>query len=141
MSTLAMIIHLVRHYLFTFTVLRRSKNDNKISYVAKAGWEPSVSILIPAHDEEHVIGRLLQRMTELTYPRHKLQVIVIDDASSDRTGEIAKEFAKQFAFIEVVSRDKITGGKGKASAMNASRRQKAKSWFASALTISLKKEL
>jgi len=66
-----------------------------------------------------VIGRLLQRMTELTYPRHKLQIVVIEDASSDRTGEIAKEFAKQFAFIEVVSRDKITGGKGKASAMNA----------------------
>jgi len=119
LSTIAMIIYLIRHYVFTFAVLRKTKNTNKTNRVAEAEWEPTVSILIPAHDEEHVIGRLLQRMTELTYPHHKMQVIVIDDASSDRTGQIAQEFAMQYTFIEALSRDKATGGKGKASAMNA----------------------
>jgi cellulose synthase/poly-beta-1,6-N-acetylglucosamine synthase-like glycosyltransferase len=117
-STALMIAYLVRHYVFTLTVLRRIKNP--IGNIAvDAEYAPTVSILIPARDEETVIGRLLQRMTELTYPHDKLQVITIDDASSDRTGQIAEEFSKHHPFIEVLHRDKKTGGKGKASALNA----------------------
>jgi len=117
-STALMIAYLARHYVFTLTVLRRTKNPiGKIAVDTK--YAPTVSILIPARDEETVIGRLLQRMTELTYPHDKLQVITIDDASSDRTGQIAEEFSKHHPFIEVLHRDKKTGGKGKASAMNA----------------------
>jgi len=117
-STVIMIAYLVRHYLFTLTVLRRTKKA-KVNVVVDAKYTPTVSILIPARDEEEVIGRLLQRMTELTYPHHKLQVIVIDDASSDSTGRIADEYSSSYAFIEVLHRENGNGGKGKASAMNA----------------------
>jgi cellulose synthase/poly-beta-1,6-N-acetylglucosamine synthase-like glycosyltransferase len=74
--------------------------------------------MIPAHNEEHVIERILQRMTELTYPKDKFEVIVIDDASSDRTGEKAKLFAKNYSFIHVIQRDHTNGGKGKPEALN-----------------------
>jgi cellulose synthase/poly-beta-1,6-N-acetylglucosamine synthase-like glycosyltransferase len=117
-SIAMMIAYLVRHYVFTLTVLRGYRKTRSNVYV-DAKYEPTVSILIPARDEEQVIGRLLQRMTELTYPNDKLQVITIDDASSDRTRQIAEEFSKRYPFIEVVHRDKKTGGKGKASAMNS----------------------
>ena len=117
-STGLMIAYLVRHYVFTLTVLRRTKKARG-NVAVDAKYEPTVSILIPARDEEKVIGRLLQRMTELTYPHHKLQVITIDDASSDRTRQIAEEFSKLYPFIEVLHRDEKTGGKGKASAMNS----------------------
>jgi len=117
-STALMIAYLVRHYVFTLTVLRRTKKARG-NVAVDAKYEPTVSILIPARNEEKVIGRLLQQMTKLTYPRHKLQVITIDDASSDSTTQIAEEFSKRYSFIEVLHRDKKTGGKGKASAMNA----------------------
>jgi len=117
-STALMIAYLIRHYVFTLTVLRRTKKA-RANVAADAKYEPTVSILIPARDEEQVIGRLLQRMTELTYPRNKLQVITIDDASSDSTRQIAEEFSKRYSFIEVLHRDKKNGGKGKASAMNS----------------------
>jgi cellulose synthase/poly-beta-1,6-N-acetylglucosamine synthase-like glycosyltransferase len=117
-ATALMTAYLIRHYVFTLTVLRRTtKARGNVAVDAK--YEPTVSILIPAHDEEKVIGRLLQRMTELTYPKDKLQIITIDDASSDRTRQIAEEFSKRDSLIEVLHRDKKTGGKGKASAMNA----------------------
>lgn len=119
LTTIVMIVYLVRHYIFTIAVLRKAKKTSRIDGVAEAKYEPTVSVLIPAHDEEYVIGKLLQRMTELTYPRQKTQVILIDDASSDGTGRIAREFATRYSFIEVLSRDKETGGKGKASALNA----------------------
>jgi len=116
--TALMIVYLVRHYIFTLTVLRRAK-QTKRSTPLQTDYEPMVSVLIPARNEEKVIERLLQRMTELTYPKDKLQVIVIDDASSDSTGRIAEEYSSRYGFIEVLHRDKRDGGKGKASAMNA----------------------
>lgn len=117
--TALMIAYLIRHYVFTITVLRKDKKPAKSDAVSSVNYEPTVSVLIPARDEEPVIGRLLHRMTQLTYPRDKMQVIVINDASSDGTGQIAEQFAKQYNFIEVLHRDEKVGGKGKASAMNA----------------------
>jgi cellulose synthase/poly-beta-1,6-N-acetylglucosamine synthase-like glycosyltransferase len=116
--TAVMLTYLIRHYIFTLSVLRNANRTQKAPLVQNVGFEPSVSILIPAHNEEHVIGRLLQRLTELTYPQNKLQVIIIDDASSDKTGEIADEYSKNYAFMQVLHRTKQVGAKGKASAMN-----------------------
>jgi cellulose synthase/poly-beta-1,6-N-acetylglucosamine synthase-like glycosyltransferase len=116
--TAVMMAYLVRHYIFTITVLRSAnKNEKPIASEALI-FEPTVSILIPAHNEEKVIGRLLQRITELTYPKEKLQVIVINDASSDQTGAIAEDYKNKYLFMEVLNRNKSLGGKGKASAMN-----------------------
>ncbi len=113
-----MVAYLVRHYIFTITVLRAANKPKSQEIDTQTPFEPSVTILIPARNEEKVIGRLLQRIAELAYPKNKMQVIVIDDNSSDKTGSIADDFKQNFPFIEVLHRDKITGGKGKASAMN-----------------------
>ena len=117
--TALMIAYLVRHYFFTLTVLRSAKKTKAVHVAAGLKYEPTVSILIPARDEEKVVPRLLQRIAELTYPHTKLQTIVIDDASSDSTGGIADEYSSHYGFIEVLHRDKRNGGKGKSSAMNA----------------------
>ncbi len=117
--TLLMTMYLVRHYLFTLTVLRKARRAKSAPSTTNSAYAPSVSILIPARNEEKVIGRLLHRTVELTYPKAELQVIVIDDASSDSTGHIADFYAEKYGFIEVIHRDKKCGGKGKTSAMNA----------------------
>jgi cellulose synthase/poly-beta-1,6-N-acetylglucosamine synthase-like glycosyltransferase len=48
------------------------------------------AILIPAHDEEPVIGRLLASVDTLDYPRERIEVHVIADHCSDRTADIAR---------------------------------------------------
>ena len=121
-ATALMIAYLIRHYIFTLTVLKRNKKDSS-PVAPNLKYEPTVTILLPARDEAQVIERLLQRVTKLTYPHHKLQVIAIDDASSDATGHIAEEFSKCHSFIEVLHRDEKTGGIGKAAAMNAGLRR------------------
>jgi cellulose synthase/poly-beta-1,6-N-acetylglucosamine synthase-like glycosyltransferase len=122
-SALIISAYLIRHYIFTLTVLRHIKNRPSNATTFSAEYEPSVSILIPAHNEDKVIGKLLQKMTELAYPKDKLEVIIIDDASSDNTGQIAEDYSKQYKFIKVLHRDKQVGGKGKASALNAALKQ------------------
>jgi cellulose synthase/poly-beta-1,6-N-acetylglucosamine synthase-like glycosyltransferase len=84
-----------------------------------SSYEPTVSLLVPAHNEEHVIARLIDSLTTVTYPKEKLQVILIDDASTDQTGQIADDLSKPYSFINVLHRNRQNGGKGKASAMNA----------------------
>lgn len=48
-----------------------------------------LSVIIPARDEEHRIGRLLDSLSEQTVRPH--EVIVVDDRSSDRTRELSLE--------------------------------------------------
>jgi len=117
--TVLIIAYLIRHYIFTVTVLRNSQKISKASKVQNINYEPTVSILIPARNEEHVIGRILRRMTELSYPKNKMQVIVIDDASTDGTPAIAEHYSKTYNYINVVHRSEKEGGRGKASALNA----------------------
>jgi len=114
-----MIAYLIRHYIFTVTVLKSAQKWRRTVTVVDTTYQPTVSILIPARNEEKVIGRILQRMTELTYPKDKLQIMVIDDASTDITGKIAEEHSKTYNYIEVVHRNEKEGGRGKASALNA----------------------
>jgi cellulose synthase/poly-beta-1,6-N-acetylglucosamine synthase-like glycosyltransferase len=117
--TALMTTYFIRHYIFTLTVLKDTKKHGKSFLVENGKYEPPVSILIPVRNEEQVIGRIIQRMTELTYPKDKLQVIVIDDASRDNTEKIAEQYSSTHSYIQVVHRNEKEGGQGKASALNA----------------------
>ena len=57
------------------------------------GAEPSVTVIIPAHNEERVIERRLENLVALDYPRAKLEIVVASDASTDRTNEIVEAVA------------------------------------------------
>jgi len=56
------------------------------------GNEPKVSIVIPCYNEEKNIGACLEAVNNADYPKEKLEVIVVDDGSSDRSIAIAKGF-------------------------------------------------
>lgn len=117
--TALMIAYLTRHYIFTLTVLKNHQKHEKATTVGNAAYQPTVSILIPALNEEKVIGRIVQRMTELTYPKDKMEIIVIDDGSTDDTGKIAEQCSKAHSYIKVIHRSEKEGGRGKASTLNA----------------------
>jgi cellulose synthase/poly-beta-1,6-N-acetylglucosamine synthase-like glycosyltransferase len=46
---------------------------------------PSVSLIVAAHDEEHVIGKRIRNAFELDYPRDRFELIVSSDGSTDGT--------------------------------------------------------
>jgi glycosyltransferase involved in cell wall biosynthesis len=56
-------------------------------------YEPSVSVIVAAHDEEDVIERRLENLLALDYPADKLEVVVASDASADRTDELVDAIA------------------------------------------------
>ena len=56
---------------------------------------PTVSILISAYNEEAVIERKIQNILEIDYPKEKLEVLIGDDGSADKTAEIIARYADQ----------------------------------------------
>lgn len=56
------------------------------------GFLPSFSIVIPAYNEEKRIGDCLRSATNLDYPKEKLEIIVVDDGSTDKTPTITSKF-------------------------------------------------
>lgn len=57
-----------RQYLFIYTSL---KHDNAPVDTPQKDLTPTVSILIPVHNEDKVIGRTLEYMCKLDYPQDK----------------------------------------------------------------------
>jgi cellulose synthase/poly-beta-1,6-N-acetylglucosamine synthase-like glycosyltransferase len=79
---------------------------------------PSVCVLIPAHNEEKVIAQTLESMLHFDYPKNKIKIMVINDGSSDRTGEIVKGIAQHKPQVIYYEIPKYKGGKGKSIALN-----------------------
>jgi 1,2-diacylglycerol 3-beta-glucosyltransferase len=76
---------------------------------------PPVAIIVPAHDEEVVIGHTIQTLLELDYAR--FCVIVVNDGSTDRTGERARAFESSGRVL-VVDRSPEVAGQGKGPVLN-----------------------
>ena len=54
---------------------------------------PHVSISVPAYNEEDQIEELIRSLLALDYPKDRLQILVISDASSDATDDIVRRYA------------------------------------------------
>lgn len=53
---------------------------------------PSVSMLVPCWNEEATIGKTIESLLNLDYPKDKLEIMVIDDGSTDQTLAIAQTY-------------------------------------------------
>ena len=65
--------------------------------------EKLVSVIIPAYNIEDYIGRCLDSVLSQTYKN--LEIIVIDDGSSDRTGEILDDYEKKNHRMKVIHKE------------------------------------
>lgn len=79
---------------------------------------PGVSILIPSRNEEIVIQRTLERMLTLNFPKAKLEVVVINDGSTDNTGSIVRKMANRDNRISLIDLPRADAGSGKSHALN-----------------------
>ena len=93
---------------------RRSKKGAEKSEVVDREL-PVVSIVVPVKNEEKVVARLLNALARLDYPSDKREIIVVNDASTDRTGEICSDFCVAHPGFRVVERGASTT---KAGALN-----------------------
>ena len=97
-------------FIMTFIEYKKKLQDPYVNPTDKN--LPKVSILVPAYNEEKAIVRTIKSLQELNYPKDKVEIMVIDDGSNDRTYELSKKLAKEDSRIIVYT--KQNGGKGSA---------------------------
>lgn len=114
LTDIVYIIILISLSYFTFfhLILWVESKDKLKKGKLKNSQLPAVSILMPAYNEEKIIGQTLKKLVSIDYPKNKLEIIVIDDGSKDSTYNIAKKFESKN--VRVLSKKNT----GKASSLN-----------------------
>lgn len=70
---------------------------------------PRLSVVIPAKDAEAHIAEALTSLTHQGVPGEELEVVLVDDGSSDLTGEVAAGFADRFGSFRLLRSERPTG--------------------------------
>lgn len=83
--------------------------------IPKSNPHTTVSVLIAARNEEKNIGLTLQDILNQKFPAHLLEVIVVDDHSTDNTAEIVRSFSNQgVRLIQLNEKEPLNSYKKKA---------------------------
>ncbi len=79
---------------------------------------PKASVIVAARNEEENIVRCLESLDKLIYPENKLEIIIVDDNSTDKTGELIDNFISgKTRFKKIVTKKEIGRLKGKTNAL------------------------
>jgi len=89
--------------ILIFVTYRRLPNETSRENNESVGTElsPTVTVLVAAYNEEKHIGARIRNLIELDYPENKVTVRIGVDGSSDRTTDIARQWASKYAGIHV----------------------------------------
>jgi hyaluronan synthase len=93
---------------FAFSMIYRSVPD--------AGLEPRVAIVMPGFNEEDAIGRSLRSLLEVDYPAAKLEIVAVNDGSTDQTLAAMRAVAAEEPRVQVID---FPENRGKRAAMAA----------------------
>lgn len=108
------IVYTVRHYLFTLYRLFINRPATRLSDQQES--VPSVTVVIPAHNEQDVIERVLVAVLNADYPTDRLTIVAIDDRSTDGTAAVIDGLAARSGG-RLVPFHRSTGPSGKAAAL------------------------
>ncbi len=111
---LVMVIYAFRHNLFTFN---RIFGEQKLYYrdILDSTFT-MVSIIIPMYNEERTAPHILDLLTKSDYPRSKMEIIPVNDSSTDKTRAILDSYALRYPFINPIHRE--SENRGKVPALN-----------------------
>lgn len=73
------------------------------------GYEPSVSFVIPCKDEGRAVEASVVNAFEAHYPQDKLEVIVVDDGSTDATPTVLAELQDRYPRLKVITFERNRG--------------------------------
>ncbi len=100
-------------YMTSFFILLYFKNRKKLFYYPKSRKSYSLTIIIPAYNEEKSIESTVKKVLESDY-KNLIEVIVVDDGSEDNTKKIVKKLASMYRRVRLLNKKNT----GKADSIN-----------------------
>ncbi len=68
---------------------------------------PIVSVIVPCLNEEKYIGRCLDSVVAQDFPKDKLEILVVDGISEDKTREIVKNYKEKYPFLKLLDNPRV----------------------------------
>jgi cellulose synthase/poly-beta-1,6-N-acetylglucosamine synthase-like glycosyltransferase len=69
-----------------------------------------VSIIVPCYNEGENIGKTIDSLASIDYPKEMLEIIVVDDKSTDNSAEVARRYARKYDNVRVIVNKRNSGG-------------------------------
>ncbi len=106
-------IYFLEHLVLYFGLLVNLRRPGEAG-----GSLPFVSVIVAAKDEENNIAACIESLLELDYPDDKLEIVLVNDRSTDRTKEIMLRYTEANGVLTYLEINSVTGAlKGKVNAL------------------------
>jgi 1,2-diacylglycerol 3-beta-glucosyltransferase len=99
---LAAIAYFIEYLIFARGIYRAMRTPHAATATLTRNAEPNVTVLVCARDEENNIEHCLASLIKLNYPTDKLQILIVDDKSTDRTPQILEAWQKKMTNLSVL---------------------------------------
>ena len=101
-----------------YVIMKRIAEKGSWNLSLSDNYQPTATVIVATYNEANVIVNKLQNLEEVDYPKGKLEVIIVDSASTDRTASIAKTYItkNELSFNTLILEENQRGGK--ATALN-----------------------
>ncbi|MDO8460457.1 MAG: glycosyltransferase family 2 protein [Nanoarchaeota archaeon] len=103
---------LIAFFLLIFYISQKKQSTQKSK-------DYEITFIIPSYNCEEILQKTVSSIKNTKYPQDKIQIIIVNDGSTDNTLAVAKKLEKQYARIEVINKKNT----GKADSLNAGIKQ------------------
>ncbi len=96
-------------YMLTLMITVYFPHRKEMFYYPPGKPEP-VSIVMPCYNEADSIGKAIENLLNLNYPKDMIEIIVVDDRSKDNSVEIVKKYVKKYKNVRLIVNERNSGG-------------------------------
>lgn len=89
------VLYFLELLIFFIGIMRNMRTPGELS-----GELPFVSVIVSAKNEEKNIGQCMESLVQLDYPEDRLEILMVNDGSTDKTGQIILEYSKKYPVIK-----------------------------------------
>ena len=108
-ETIFFVYTFISLYMVCLFVLLYVQNRDKLFSYPKGKPEP-VSIVMPCYNEADSIGKAIESLLSLNYPKNMLEIIIVDDKSTDNSAEIIKQYTRKYNNVRLIINKHNSGG-------------------------------
>lgn len=96
-------------YMMSLLVFIYYKNRKEMFEFKKGKPEP-VSFVIPCYNESKTIGKTIEALLNLDYPKKMIEIIVVDDKSKDDSAKVVERYARKYKNVRLIVNKRNSGG-------------------------------
>ncbi len=115
---LVVLLYFIEHVIYVIGVYRATREPERSLQDVDPAALPLCTVLVCARDEERNIEKCLKSLNALNYPKDRLQLLIVDDKSTDRTPEILEAWKERMPNLQVLrTGEEVLHMRGKVNAL------------------------